>query len=60
MRHRPQPPHPRRRIGDLAWWVSVLLTATVGVVLIRLEHAGLGWALLVTAIGLGLLRSPTP
>jgi len=49
--------HPRRA-GDRAWWSVVFLLATSGVVLIRLGPAGVGWALLLAAIGMGLMRSP--
>ena len=57
MRHRNRSMHPRRA-GDRAWWSVVFLLATSGVVLIRLGPAGVGWALLLAAIGMGLMRSP--
>lgn len=57
MRHRNRSLDPRRA-GDRTWWSVVFLLATAGVVVIRLGPEGIGWGLLLAAVGMGLMRSP--
>lgn len=46
------------RVGDRAWWSAVLVVAIAGVALIRAGQEGVGWALLLVAASLALMRAP--